>query len=348
MAFTKEQIDQLRSTPMRDILAAEGYDTTHTRGGLFFSPFREKERTPSLHIDDANHRWYDHGDSTLGAGLCSRTKGGGDPVSFVMLLKGISFLDALEYLCRYNPSVVPQQKVTRISVPQVRDKIIGDGGGRSGEYLGTVIRQATVPFNDAALVAFAEGRCIPKGVLERYCREVYYDMRYRDGGGERTIGHHAIGFPNSDGGWVLRYVSRGSGDRGKRSTGGGATLLDKDGTVLPSATATPTAASVIVFEGFMDFLSWITEKRGGATPRDTDVVVLNSVANLDSALPFILRHANIIGLLDGDDTGGRTTQTLKEKATSAERRFVDWRRLYGGHKDYNEYWQHKNTFAKSA
>lgn len=344
--YSDKQVEILRQTSMRDILAAEGYDTTHTRGGLFFSPFREKERTPSLHIDDTNHRWFDHGDHTLGKGICRRTKGGGDPVSFVMLLKGCQFLEALDYLCRYNPGVVPEKNISAISIPAVKDKVVADGGSRSGEYLGTIIRQAKIPFVDASLVSYAEGRCIPRATLERYCKEVYYDMRYRSEAGERVIGHHAIGFPNSDGGWVLRYVS--STGRGKRSTGGGATLITSDGTVLPAKDARATCASVIIFEGFMDFLSWICDKRGGLTPRDTDVVVLNSVANLDSAMPFILLHGNVIGLLDGDKAGDRTMDDLKATVTSAGRRFYDWRRLYEGHKDYNEMWQRKTMLAKTA
>ena len=343
--YSEKQIEQLRSTSMRDILAAEGFDTTHTRGGLYFSPFREKERTPSFHIDDANHRWYDHGDPSLGAGVAKRnsSKGGGDVVAFVMLLKGCGFLDALDYLCRYNPTVVPEKKVTAIAVPRGGDRIIAEGNSRSDEYLGTIIRQARTPFVDATLVAFAEGRGIPRAILERYCKEVYYDMRYcEEGGGQRIIGHHAIGFPNSDGGWVLRYLPKKGDKRGKRSTGGGATLLSKDGTLAPAKDAKATAPSVVVFEGFMDFLSWITEKRSKtAVPTDTDAVVLNSVANLDTALPFLLQHKNIIGLLDDDDTGERTTLSLKAAAERAGQRFHDWRRLFEGYKDYNEAWQRR-------
>lgn len=336
--YTDEQVDILRKTSMRDILAAEGRDTSHTRGGLYFSPFREKERTPSFHIDDTNHRFFDHGDPNLGRSLTGKARGGGDVIVFVRLLLGCSFLEACDYLCRYNPTVVPNKTVAKMEIPQREDRILSDGS-RSGEYLGTEIRDARVPFCDAALIAMAEGRGIPKDILERYCREVYYGMRYREGSGERTIYRHAIGFPNSDGGWVLRYIPRREGDKGKRSTGGHATYLGPDGAVIPSDAAVPIAGNVIVFEGFMDFLSWIADKRPGGTPKDTDITVLNSVANLSDAAAFITAHRNVLGLLDGDKTGDVTTKELAGICRTAGVRFYDCRFQMDGYKDYNEYWQ---------
>ena len=128
-SFTKEQIEQLRSTPMRDILAAEGYDTSHTRGGLFFSPFRTKETAPSFHINDERHCWFDHGDPTMRADGKGGPRGGGDTIDFVRILKRCSFQEALEYLCRYNPGIVPQMRVERIAVPRHEDTILADGSG---------------------------------------------------------------------------------------------------------------------------------------------------------------------------------------------------------------------------
>ncbi len=331
---------------MRDILAAEGYDTAHTRGGLYYSPFRAKERTPSFHIDDASHRWYDHGDPSFGRALTGKERGGGDVVAFVRLLKGYSFLEALDYLCRYNPGVVPGKVVDAITVPRTADRILADDS-HGGQYLGTTITAVKERFLDAGLVCYAGRRGIPTEVLERYCREVYYDMRYKDvDGHDATVSHHAIGFPNSDGGWTLRYVSSKGG--GKRSTGGGATLIDKDGRMLAAADAKATARFVIVFEGFMDFLSWVTDRRPGGTPQDTDIVVLNSVANLQTALPFILAHGKVIGLFDGDKAGDAATTTLCDACMDNGVPFTDCRYLLDGAKDYNDMWTAKIGLARSA
>ena len=341
--YTDRQVEILRSTSMRDILAVEGHDTTHTRGGLYFSPFRTKERTPSLHIDDANHRWFDHGAPETGVD----GKRGGDTVAFVQLLKGCSFLDALGYLCRFHPDIVPNLEVEAVKVPQMKDRIIADGS-HGGDYLGTTIVCAQNPFLDPKLIAFAQGRGVGAAMLQRYCEEVYYDMRFLVGGIEKTIRHHAIGFPNSDGGWVLRYIPERGGDKGKRSTGGYATMFDRNGMLILSDDLYASAPSVVVFEGFMDFLSFMEDKRPGGTPDDMDVVVLNSVANLDRSLDFILMHGNVLGLLDSDASGTKTTATLAAACKTAGRRFYDRRNLLLGHKDYNDMWQAKLAAAKMA
>jgi len=331
---------------MRDILAAEGFDTAHTRGGLYYSPFRAKERTPSFHIDDASHRWYDHGDPAFGRSLTGKSRGGGDVIVFVRLLKNCSFLEALDYLCRYNPDIVPDKNVEAIVVPRTEDRILTDDS-RSGQYLGTEVTAVKERFLDAALMRYAGRRGIPTEVLERYCREVYYNMHYKgEDGRDTTVSHHAIGFPNSDGGWTLRYVSNNGG--GKRSTGGGATLIDKNGRLLKTADAAATARFVIVFEGFMDFLSWVTDKRPEGVPGDTDIVVLNSVANLQTALPFILSHGKAIGLFDGDKAGDAATATLQGACRDNNIPFTDCRYLLDGAKDYNDMWTAKIGLAQTA
>ncbi len=336
LKYTQAQVDILRATSMRDILAAEGYNTDHTRGGLYYSPFRGKENAPSLHIDDNLHKWFDHGNPTCGVD----GRRGGDTVDFVRLLKGLSFLDALDYLCRFNPSVVPDIQVEAVKVPAVKDRIIG-GGGTDDAYAGTEIAAVLDRFSDERLIRYAEGRGIPAATLNRYCREVHYTVTYRGKeGGERKATFRAIGFPNSGGGWMLRYLAA-EGKRGKRSTGGGYTAIAPDGGVMAGENILPRSCSVLVFEGFMDFLSWAVQSRGGDEPRDTDIVVLNSISNARQALPFILSHANVITLMDNDEGGDQATEFLHDETVAAGRRFYDRRDRLGGYNDYNEMWQHR-------
>lgn len=341
MKYTQQQIDALRQTSMRDILAVEGYDTSHTRDGLFFSPFRAKERTPSFHIDDAGHRWFDHGDPFNGVG----GRRGGDTIGFVQRLKGCSFLEALDYLCRYNPSVVPCGDA--VTVPRGEDAILSDGGGE-GTYAGTAVVAVMEHISDFPLRDYARSRRIPDAVLDRYCREVHYAVQHRDGDGVvHSRRHKAIGFPNSGGGWVLRYIAGGKG-RGKRSTGGGYTALDRDGRLMRQKEARTTAPSVIVFEGFFDFMSWIADKRPEGIPGDADVVVLNSVANAPAAMPQITDHRTVIAMLDNDAAGDSATALLHEAADAAGCRFVDARRLFAGYGDYNDKRQAERRTAKAG
>ena len=332
MAFTKEQIDQLRSTPMRDILAAEGYDTAHTRGNVYYSPFRAKERTPSFHIDDNAHMWFDYGDPSMTApGKNPRGgRGGGDTIDFVRILKKVSFQEALEYLCSYNPGVVPDVHAARMNVPRTEDRILVDGGALAGTCTETKITNIYDKFTDTGLVSYAKGRGVSLEMLQRYCREVHYECSF-EGGATRRF--HAIGFPNSDGGWMLRWNPPTG--RGKRSTGGGATLISCQGRFLRTGGAA-RCHNVTVFEGFFDFLSWMEDMRPEGTPQDTDIVVLNSVANLQSSLPFLLQHRNVLTVFDNDKAGEAATREAATACCKAGVRHFDFRNLLCGEADYND------------
>jgi UDP-N-acetylmuramoyl-L-alanyl-D-glutamate--2,6-diaminopimelate ligase len=57
----------------------------------------------------------------------------------------------------------------------------------------------------------------------------------------------------------------------------------------------------VIFEGFMDYLSYLTLKHQ-QHPK-TDIVVLNSVALLDKAMDFLNSHTVIHAFLDNDEAG---------------------------------------------
>ena len=158
-----------------------------------------------------------------------------------------------------------------------------------------------------------------------------------------TRSFHAIGFANSGGGWMLRWNPPTG--RGKRSTGGGATLLSREGTLL-AEDAAPTAASVVVFEGFFDFLSWAEEYRQGGAPEDTDIVVLNSVANLHASLPFITAHRNVLTVFDNDKAGDTATAQAAQACREARTRHYDFRHILDGEGDLND--AHRKRLARQA
>ena len=91
----------------------------------------------------------------------------------------------------------------------------------------------------------------------------------------------------------------------------------------------------MVFEGFMDFLSYLSLK-GNAHPA-IDTAVLNSVVNLHKALPFLQRHRAIHAFLDNDDAGRRTTAEIIRQCPRSE--VIDQSCFYRGYKDMNEYMQ---------
>lgn len=89
----------------------------------------------------------------------------------------------------------------------------------------------------------------------------------------------------------------------------------------------------------MDFLSYLSMKPD-EWPH-LDATVLNSVANLPKAIPFLERHSTIHAFFDNDDAGRKVTIELKRlcpKSTVINRSY-----LYQEHKDLNEYWQAKQS-----
>ena len=69
-------------------------------------------------------------------------------------------------------------------------------------------------------------------------------------------------------------------------------------------------ATALVFEGFMDYLSYLTLKQGKPVP---DCVVLNSVGNLPGALDVLKGYGHVCCFLDNDDAGRKTTEEIRRQ-----------------------------------
>lgn len=167
------------------------------------------------------------------------------------------------------------------------------------------------PLSDPRLLYYLKSRKISPEVASRYCREVYYKTR-----GDRV--YFAVGFRNDGGGWELRN------SRFKIST--------SPKTVSTLASGSDTVA---VFEGFVDYLSYMSmrrERRPG-----TDAIVLNSVSNLSKAMSAIASHATILTYLDNDEAGRRTTDEIRRQAEGCT--VIDRSELYREYNDLNDYWK---------
>ena len=114
-----------------------------------------------------------------------------------------------------------------------------------------------------ALLQYLDERCIPIEIARQYCKQVHYHPKSNP----TSAKYFAIGFANDAGGWELRSKFF------KGATNKATTYIQNFGSVL------------IVFEGFMDFLSYLAMPEGvlPSTPK-ADYLVLNSVANSDKAV----------------------------------------------------------------
>lgn len=165
-----------------------------------------------------------------------------------------------------------------------------------------------MPLQHPALVGYLSSRRIAPEIASTHCREVHYAVGGR--------AYFAIGFPNDVGGRELRS------EHFKGSTS------PKQITTIDNRSDT-----AIAFEGFMDFLSYLSIKRPDRLR--IDAVMLNSVVNLSKAIPFLEQHSTIHAFFDNDEAGRRATAELKRLCPHST--VIDQSYFYRAYKDLNEY-----------
>ncbi len=172
------------------------------------------------------------------------------------------------------------------------------------------------------LLDYVSSRGIPANLASRYCKEIVIRGRSL----RKT--YDVIGFPNNAGGYALK-----SPTGFKSTTKSGITTVDTAGEFSEKV----TSVTVTVFEGVFDFLSWLACVRNVAP--STDVLVLNSVANVKRAIPYLLLHRTVICCLDNDDAGRAALETIRSQGTTVNGPIViDGSLFYAGYNDVNDWW----------
>ncbi len=155
------------------------------------------------------------------------------------------------------------------------------------------------------LLRYLADRGIPKEIAQRYCVQVDYELH-----GKR---YYAVGFRNNANGYELRNpFFKGS-------------YPPKHITIIANGNARCN-----VFEGFIDFLS--AECLGYNDGFDT--IVLNSVSNLQKAIPALGDYTVIQCYLDNDTAGRAALARLQREFGN---KVMDKSALYPNHKDLNDY-----------
>jgi DNA primase len=98
----------------------------------------------------------------------------------------------------------------------------------------------------------------------------------------------------------------------------------------------------MIFEGFIDFLSYLSLKQNVSPIIDS--AILNSLANLPKAIPFLQTHQTIHAFLDNDKAGKRAVQCLNPLCKEV----IDQSVFYRNHKDLNDYWKEKSDSKKQV
>lgn len=162
-----------------------------------------------------------------------------------------------------------------------------------------------IPLSTPALIDYLKERKIDIELAKLYCKEVTYSVN------DKT--YYAIGFGNNIGGYVLRSKYF------KGCTSNAITHL-KNG-----------SNNCLLFEGFMDFLSYLTLKKNRIS--EHSIIVLNSVSNLSKAQNVLSKYGIIFACLDNDESGKRAVRDLQSFCKDVKDQSVH----YAKYKDLNDY-----------
>ena len=172
-----------------------------------------------------------------------------------------------------------------------------------------------VPLSSPALYSYLRQRGINTELAKRECREVRY---LTDG-----KPYFAVGFPNRSGGYEIRNkFFKGC-------------IAPKDITHIRQE---QTRETCCLFEGFMDYLSFLTLRLERCPDRPDldgqDYTVLNSTSNLSKAIRPLGGYGRIHCFLDNDKAGMEAVQELREKYGMRVR---DASHIYGDYNDLNDF-----------
>jgi hypothetical protein len=178
-----------------------------------------------------------------------------------------------------------------------------------------------VPIYHKGIVDYLRERNVDVDVAKKMCRQVSYRVR------DKT--YFALGFKNDSGGYELRSKYF------KGCTGKDITIVN------PRASQAGDGSRCLVFEGFMDYLSYLTMNkwrvpRGWEDHPSDSAVVLNSVANLPKARPYLEQQFAVATFLDNDEAGRQATAAIRGMVKSGHPVW-DASQCYAQRKDLNEH-----------
>ena len=250
-----------------------------------------EETRPSFKVDREKNLWIDYAEGR-----------GGSIIDLCMRLEGCTLSEAI---CRLgqnasdNTAHSYSKTEPRIGLNQTTTR-------QASETRRLISISDTLPPHLQEYLI--KERCINLKKATPFLKCISYEVR-----GKR---HEAIGFANSSGGYELRdnHLFKG-------------TVAPKDITPIFEDRAQP----VCLFEGFMDFLSFLSMKEKVTN----QCLVMNSVSNVARSIRYLNERSitSIRAFLDNDDTGQRAVQELINAGFKVE----DMAVYYRDFKDLNEY-----------
>ncbi|MEG1290564.1 MAG: toprim domain-containing protein [Bacteroidales bacterium] len=295
-----KDINEIKEYPIVDILQELGFPFEPQKDKHYYGMFISPfrdEKEASFKIDYTKNLWYDFGQGR-----------GGDNISLVQYLKRCNFTQAKEYITNFCC-----QEHSEAKTPM--NLLHSDNGQKDqgGIEIHSVKEVFFFPLKN-----YIKERHIPVELAVRFCKEVIYINKGKT--------YFSLAFKNNAGGFVLRN---------KNFKGNTISALTTIAANNNTCSNNVKSATVRIYEGFFNFLSDLVLKNESLPI--TDIIVLNSVNNVKSALNYIFEHQICECYLDNDVAGRKALEKIKEAAKEKKIDVRDMSFSYSDCNDLNEY-----------
>ena len=292
----EEDLSRIKRYPIVEYLERKGIKPVRrTPAYALYRSPFREDTHPSFKVDTEKNLWLDYADGR-----------GGSIIDLYMRLEGCTLSEAIRQLGRNAPdytacnSQKADRAMKRSSIPMA---------SASGVRRLIEISDTLPPH---LLKYLQEDRCINIEKAMPFLRCISYEVR--------GLHYQAIGFANQSGGYELRDNGTFKG-----------TIAPKDITPIFADRAEP----VCIFEGFIDFLSFLSMKEEVTN----HCLVMNSISNVARSIRYLndSQVSSIRTFLDNDEAGRKTTEDLVKAGFKVEDMSVHYRSF----KDLNEYHIHR-------
>ena len=265
----EEDLSRIKRYPIVEYLERKGIKPVRkTPTYAMYRSPLREETHPSFKVDTEKNLWIDYGEGR-----------GGSIIDLCMRMEGCTLSEAIRRLGQ-NASLDAAYGLSK-EKSDIDTSPVTPWQPSGARKLIEV--SDTLPSHLEAYLA--DKRCIDLNRARPFLKCISYEIRGRR--------YQAIGFANLSGGYELRDDKTFKG-----------TIAPKDITPIFTDRAEP----VCIFEGFMDFLSFLSMKE----EITNHCLVMNSVSNVARTIRYLNdRHlTHIRAFLDNDEAGRRAVQDL--------------------------------------
>jgi len=288
----EEDLSRIKRYPIVEYLERKGIKPVRkTPTYAMYRSPLREETHPSFKVDTEKNLWIDYGEGR-----------GGSIIDLCMRMEGCTLSEAIRRLGQ-NASLDAAYGLSK-EKSDIDTSPVTPWQPSGARKLIEV--SDTLPSHLEAYLA--DKRCIDLNRARPFLKCISYEVRGRR--------YQAIGFANLSGGYELRDDKTFKG-----------TIAPKDITPIFTDRAEP----VCIFEGFMDFLSFLSMKEEVTN----HCLVMNSVSNVARTVRYLNdRHlTHIRTFLDNDEAGRRAVQDFIKAGFHVE----DMNIHFQDFKDLNEY-----------